>query len=104
MEWGWGEAAARAFTGVAPVEVDIESEGFSVATPLLDLPPRAGSAYLGTFLLSLLKGLEFLEARPIHRTAGSRPYVDQPDLAPVLARGDPPVPFTGIRSKSSARL
>lgn len=61
MEWGWGEAAARAFTGVAPVEVDIESEGFYAATPLLDLPPQAGAAYLGTFLLSLLNGLEFYE-------------------------------------------
>ncbi len=62
MAWGWGEEAARAFVGVAPVDVDIGSHGFHAATPLLDLPPRAAAAYLGTFLLSLLKGLEFQQA------------------------------------------
>jgi hypothetical protein len=59
MAWGWGEEAARAFVGVAPVDVDINSVGFDAATPLLDLPPRAAAAYLGTFVMSLLKGLEF---------------------------------------------
>lgn len=59
MEWGWGENATRAFTGVAPVDVDRTSAGFFAATPLLDLPPRAAAAYLGTFLLSLLEGLDF---------------------------------------------
>lgn len=59
MEWGWGKEAARAFIGVPPVDVDIRSEGFHAATPLLDLPPRAAAAYLGTFLMSLLRGLEF---------------------------------------------
>jgi|tagenome__1003787_1003787.scaffolds.fasta_scaffold20844416_2 hypothetical protein len=58
MEWGWGEEAARAFVGVRPVDVDIESHGFYAATPLLDLPPRAAAAYLGTYLMSLLKGLQ----------------------------------------------
>jgi hypothetical protein len=58
MEWGWGEAAAHAFTGVAPVDVDLDSRGFHAATPLLDLPPRAAAAYLGTYLMSLLRGLE----------------------------------------------
>jgi hypothetical protein len=58
MEWGWGEEAAREFIGVRPVDVDIESRGFYAATPLLDLPPGAAAAYLGTYLLSLLKGLE----------------------------------------------
>jgi hypothetical protein len=62
MEWGWGENAARAFTGVAPVDVEIRSPGFHAATPLLDLPPRAAAAYLGTYLLSLLNGLEFQES------------------------------------------
>lgn len=57
--WGWGEEAAEAFVGVAPVDVDIESAGFYAATPLLDLPPRAAAAYLCPFLLSLLEGLEF---------------------------------------------
>lgn len=59
MEWGWGEKAANAFVGVAPVDVDIQSGGFAAATPLLDLPPRAAAAYLGPYLLSLLDGLEF---------------------------------------------
>jgi hypothetical protein len=58
MNWGWGEEAARAFTGVAPMDVDINSVGFFAATPLLDLPPRAAAAYLGTFLVSLLDHLE----------------------------------------------
>jgi hypothetical protein len=61
MEWGWGEEAARAFTGVAPVDVNINSAGFKAATPLFDLPPRAAAPYLGTYLLSLLKWLEFQE-------------------------------------------
>ena len=59
MEWESGQAATRALTGVAPMDVDIESSGFFGATPLLDLPPRAAAAYLGTFLLSTLQGLEF---------------------------------------------
>lgn len=58
MTWGWGEEAYRAFAGVAPMDVDIDSAGFMAATPLLDLPPRAAAAYLGTFLLKLLKELE----------------------------------------------
>jgi hypothetical protein len=59
MAWGWGEDAARAFIGVAPMDVDRESKGFYAATPLLDLPPRAAAAYLGTYLLDLLRSLEF---------------------------------------------
>jgi sugar/nucleoside kinase (ribokinase family) len=58
MAWGWGEEAARAFTGVAPMDVDMHSEGFYAATPLLDLPPRAAAAYLGPFLLDLLRDLD----------------------------------------------
>ncbi len=61
MEWSSGEDAVLAFTGIAPMDVDIESGGFDVAEPLMDLPPRAAAAYLGTFLLSLLKGLDFQE-------------------------------------------
>jgi hypothetical protein len=38
MAWGWGEHAARAFTGVAPMDVDMRSKGFYAATPLFDLP------------------------------------------------------------------
>lgn len=62
MAWGWGEEAASVFIGVAPVDVDISSAGFQAATPLLDLPPRAAAAYLGTFVMSLLKGLEFQQS------------------------------------------
>lgn len=62
MEWGWGEKARKAFVGIAPVEVDISSPGFRACTPLLDLPPRAAAAYLGTYLLSLLQGLKFQES------------------------------------------
>jgi hypothetical protein len=58
MDWGWGEEAARAFTGVAPMDVDITSRGFYAATPLLDLPNRAAAAYLGTYLLALLRSIE----------------------------------------------
>jgi hypothetical protein len=65
MAWGWGEEAARAFSGIAPVDVDIGSRGFYAATPLLDLPPRAAAAYLGTFVMSLLKGIEFQQASGI---------------------------------------
>ncbi len=62
MAWGWGEEAARAFIGVAPMDVDIQSHGFHAATPLFDLPPRAAAAYLGTYLLSLIQSLQFQEA------------------------------------------
>lgn len=58
MAWGWGEEAAHTFVGIAPADVDIKSIGFFAATPLLDLPPRAAAAYLGTFIMSLLKGID----------------------------------------------
>jgi hypothetical protein len=74
MAWGWGEDAARAFVGVAPVDVDIKSRGFYAATPLLDLPPKAAAAYLGTFLMSLLKGLEFQQAVGIFHDVPSRAH------------------------------
>mgnify|MGYP000867976712 CR=1 FL=1 len=61
MEWGWGEEAAVAFTEVKPTDVDIDSPGFRAATPLFDLPNSAAAAYLGTYLLSLLKQLDFQE-------------------------------------------
>jgi hypothetical protein len=61
MEWGWGKQAAEAFTGVRPVDVDIDSPGFQAATPLLQLPARAAAAYLGTYLFSLLDGLDIQE-------------------------------------------
>ena len=74
LAWGWGEEAARAFVGVAPIDVDINSSGFSACTPLLDLPPRAAAAYLGSFLMSLLKGLEFQQATGIFDDVLSRAH------------------------------
>jgi hypothetical protein len=47
--------------GVAPMDVDTHSKGFFAATPLLDLPSRA-AAYLGTYLLALLRSLELQKA------------------------------------------
>jgi hypothetical protein len=61
FEWGWGPEAARAFVGVAPVDVDRRSEGFRAATPLLDLPAPAAAAYLGTFVMALLESLDHQE-------------------------------------------
>lgn len=58
MAWGWGEEAWQAFVNIAPMDVDIDSPGFFVAEPLLKLPHRAAAAYLGTYLLSLLRSLE----------------------------------------------
>lgn len=75
MEWGWGEAAARAFTGVAPVEVDLRSHGFHAATPLMDLPPRAAAAYLGTFVLALLLSLERQKAIGIYADMVTRAHI-----------------------------
>lgn len=74
MAWGWGEEAAQAFSGIAPVDVDISSHGFHAATPLLDLPPRAAAAYLGTFVMSLLKGIEFQQAVGIFDDVLSRAH------------------------------
>jgi hypothetical protein len=61
FNWEYGEDGARAFVGVAPMDVDRESAGFDAVTPLLDGPPRAAAAYLGTFVMSLLEGIEFQE-------------------------------------------
>lgn len=74
MEWGWGEAAARAFVGVAPVDVDTESAGFHAATPLFDLPPSAAAAYLGTFLISLLSSIELQESIGLFDDLVTRPH------------------------------
>ena len=50
MDWEYGEDAVKAFVGVRPVDVDIESVGFRSATPLLELPGNAAAAYLGPYL------------------------------------------------------
>jgi hypothetical protein len=74
MAWGWGEEAAREFTGVDPMDVDTHSKGFFAATPLLDLPARAAAAYLGTYLLALLRGLELQKAIGIFTDVGHRAH------------------------------
>jgi hypothetical protein len=53
----WLPPVAEAFVGVDPMDVDLDSEGFLAATPLLDLPPTAAAAYLGTFLRAVLISL-----------------------------------------------
>lgn len=52
------KSAHDTLAGVAPMEVDIESPGFQAATPLLELPPRAAAAYLGPYLLNLVREIE----------------------------------------------
>lgn len=55
--WTWSQEEADAFLDIDPMEVDIDSAGFLAATPLLDLPPQAAAAYLGTFLRALMVSL-----------------------------------------------
>lgn len=62
MDWEHGEHAVRAFVGVRPAEVDIDSAGFMASTPLLDWPARAAAAYLGPYLISLIQGFQIEEA------------------------------------------
>jgi hypothetical protein len=62
MDWEYGEDAKKAFVGVRPIDVDIGSAGFAAATPLLELPAHAAAAYLGPYLLSLIKGFQIEEA------------------------------------------
>jgi len=61
MNWEYGEDAVVAFVGVRPVDVDIDSAGFRVATPLLELPAHAAAAYLGPYLVSILRGFQIQE-------------------------------------------
>ena len=75
MAWGWGEDAAREFTGVAPMDVDITSEGFFAADPLFDIPHRAAAAYLGPFLLSVLRDLELQKTVGIFSNVTHRAHV-----------------------------
>lgn len=62
LDWEYGEDAVRAFVGIQPVDVDIESPGFRIATPLLDLPAQAAAAYLGPYLVALLESFQLEEA------------------------------------------
>lgn len=59
---GMGQKEADAFVGVAPMDVDIGSVGFFMAEFLLDLPPEAAAAYLGTFLRAVMQSLHEQES------------------------------------------
>ncbi len=74
MAWGWGEEAALAFIDIDPVDVDITSDGFYAATPLLDLPARAAAAYLGTFIMALLRSLETQQALGLYYDVPTRAH------------------------------
>lgn len=75
VAWGWGEEASRALVGIAPVDVDILSAGFLSCTPLFDLPAVAAAAYLGTYLLSLLHGLELQERTGLFHDVTTRAHL-----------------------------
>lgn len=62
IDWEYGAEAKATFVGVRPCDVDIDSVGFAAATPLLDLPAHAAAAYLGPYLVSLIKGFQLEEA------------------------------------------
>jgi len=57
----WGEETLQTFVGVAPVDVDITSDGFLGCSPLLELRAPAAAAYLGTYILGLLDGINLQE-------------------------------------------
>jgi hypothetical protein len=75
LAWACGEDAWRTFVNVAPVAVDISTPGFLGCTPLLDLPPEAAAAYLGSYLLSLLEGLKFQEDNAVFYDVLTRAHV-----------------------------
>jgi hypothetical protein len=74
MDWEYGEDAVRAFVGVRPDDVDISSVGFRSATPLLELPANAAAAYLGPYLVSLLKGFQIQKAAGFPVDVKTRSY------------------------------
>jgi hypothetical protein len=61
LEWEFGDATAREFVGVPPMDVNIGSAGFLGCTPLLIIPARAAATYLGTYMLSLVEGTSYQE-------------------------------------------
>jgi hypothetical protein len=75
MAWACGEDAWRAFVNKAPVAVDLSTPAFLGCTPLLDMPPRAAAAYLGTYLLSLLEGLKYQEDNGIFYDILTRAHI-----------------------------
>jgi len=75
MAWACGEDAWRAFVNKAPVAVDLSTPAFLGCTPLLDLPPRAAAAYLGSYMLSLLEGLKYQEDNGIFYDILTRAHI-----------------------------
>jgi hypothetical protein len=75
MAWACGEASWRAFVNRTPMEVDVATPAFLGCTPLLDLPPRAAAAYLGSYLLSLLEGMQDQEDSGIFYDILTRAHV-----------------------------
>jgi hypothetical protein len=55
--------------------VDISSPSFLGCTPLLELPPAAAAAYLGTYLMSFLEGLKFQEESVIFYDVMTRAHL-----------------------------
>jgi hypothetical protein len=91
FDWGWGEQAALAFTNIAPTAVDIGSAGFLGCTPLQDIPPRAAAAYLGTYMLSLLQGLEYQEKIGLFHDVVTRAHLISCLTQPVFCQSVVPV-------------
>jgi hypothetical protein len=58
------------------------SAGFLGCTPLLDLPPAAAAAHLGTYLLSLLHGLSLQERAGLFHACGLSTDVGGPRTLP----------------------
>jgi hypothetical protein len=75
IEWECGPQGARALIGVSPVDVDISSPGFLGCTPLLDIKPNAAAAYLGTYILSLLRGVSLQEKIGLFHDVVTRAHV-----------------------------
>ena len=75
VEWECGEEGVQALVSIAPMDVDIGSAGFLGCTPLLELPPAAAAAYLGTYVWSLLDNLALQEKVGIFADVGTRAHV-----------------------------
>ncbi len=71
----WGGPVWRAFAGIPPMKVDIDSAEFLGCTPLLNLPPQAAAAYLGTYLLSFLDGAAFQHSVGVFHDPVTRAHV-----------------------------
>jgi hypothetical protein len=58
---GWGKRIEHLFVGVKPSDVNIEDGNFLIEMPLIEVNPRAASAYLGPYLKAFLLDLAFQE-------------------------------------------